>query len=299
MNIIWAGYIFAIISSMFSAIYVVPKKFSKQKPNTYAMVMGVGYFITAGMGFMLLTAFNFIDEPLFFPEVIIACINGVVWTVGSVSVLNAIDRIGLAKSNQWKSLQGPIGAVLMLIILSEFLTTNVLFIILAAVFITLAAMMVSTREKDNRPTDKAGIAYALNAALFYGIAALLNKYLTDQGMLFAQQLYKALFIFISAGVYTLVKYKGIKIEGASIKKEIALPLTGGLLYFGNATFSILAYSLIDGSIAFMMHQLNAIWLFFLGVFLFREIDFKKYSRRLVIGLVCSAIGVVMLVLAGA
>jgi len=297
MSLIWLGYIFAIISSIFSAIYVVPKKFSKQKPNTYAMIMGVGYFITSSIGFILLTALGYIDEPLFFPEAIIACIKGIVWTVGSVSVLNAIDRIGLAKSNQWKSLQGPIGALLMLTILSEFLTTNIPFILLAIVFITLAAMMISTREKDDSPTDKVGIAYALNAALFYGISALLGKYLTDQGILFSQQLYKSIFIIISASAYTLIKYKKIKIDSENIKKEISLPLVGGLLYFGNATFSILAYSLIEGSIAFMMHQLNAIWLFLLGVFLFKEIDFKKYKSRLVIGLVFSIIGVAMLVMA--
>jgi glucose uptake protein GlcU len=102
---------------------------------------------------VLLKIFNFIDEPLFFPHAIIAFINGVVWTIASVSVLNSIDRIGLAKSNQWKSLQGPIGALLMMTFLSEFLTTKVAFIILAVVFITLAAMMFSTRENDAAHVD--------------------------------------------------------------------------------------------------------------------------------------------------
>ena len=297
MNTVWVGYIFAIISSIFSAIYVVPKKLSKQKPITYAMIMGVGYFLVAAAGFALLKAFNYINEPLVFARAWVACLNGVVWTVASVSILIAIDRIGLAKSNQWKSLQGPVGAFLMLVFLSEFLTAKVIFIILAIVLITLAAMMFSTREKNDAPVDKSGIAYALISAVFYGISALLNKFLTNDGILFAQQIYQSAFVVITAAVYTLIKYKTLKIDVPDIKREIILPLIGGVLFFGNASFSVLAYKHIEGSIAFMMHQLNAVWLLLFGVFVFKEIDFKRYWQRLLFGLVLSVAGVFMLLLA--
>jgi len=299
MNTILWGYIFAIISSIFSAIYVVPKKLSKQKPVTYAMIMGIGYFFTSVIGFVLLRAFNVIAEPLFppfFPYTIVSCINGIVWTIASVSVLSSIDRIGLAKSNQWKSLQGPIGAFLMLTLLSEFLTAKVIYVVLALMFITLAAMIFSTRGEDKAPVDKLGILYALIAAVFYGVYAFLKKILTDEGTLFAQQIYTALFVFISAAVYLLIKNKTLKIDTPNKKREIILPLTGGALFFCNASFNVLAYSLIEGSIASMLHQLNAVWLLLLGVFVFKEIDFKKYWARLIIGLVLSLIGVLMLIL---
>ena len=297
MNIVWLGYILAIISSIFSAIYVVPKKLSKQKPATYAVIMGVGFFITSIIGFTLLKAFHYIDEPIFFPRAIIACINGVLWTIASVSVLSSIDRIGLAKSNQWKSLQGPIGAFLMLTFFSEFLTTKVFFLILAIVLITMAAMMFSTREKDTDSVDKLGILYALVAAVFYGIYTFVKKYLTNEGALFSQQIYTSFFVFISAASYTFVKYKTFKIDAPKLKREIALPLAGGALFFGNASFNVLAYKCIEGSIVSMLHQLNAIWLLLIGVFVFKEIDFRKHWLRLVIGLILSIVGVVMLILA--
>lgn len=297
MNTIWLGYIFAIISSIFSAIYVVPKKLTKQKPATYAVVMGVGFFITSVIGFVLLKALNLIDEPLFFSNAIIACINGVLWTIASVAVLSSIDRIGLAKSNQWKSLQGPIGAFLMMLFFSEFLTTKVLFLVLAIVLITLAAMIFSTKEKDATTVDKVGIAYALLAAVFYGIYTFVKKHLTNEGALFSQQIYTSLFVFISAASYTLIKYRTLKISAPKKKREIALPLLGGALFFGNASFNVLAYKYIEGSIASMLHQLNAIWLLLIGVFVFKEINFKKHWIRLVIGLILSIIGVVMLILA--
>ena len=301
MDTIWAGYAFAVISSIFSAVYVVPKKLSKQRPSTYAMIMGIGYFAASVLGFATLKTLYIIDEPLFFPRAHIACINGVVWTAASISVLSSIDRIGLAKSNQWKSLQGPVGSFLMLIFLAEFLTAKVVYIIAAIVLITAAALMFSTRGRDNSPTDHLGIVQALTAALFYGISATLNKMLTNDGILFAQQIYQSFFVVITSAVYVLFKYRSLKINvpelPRKIKREIILPVIGGVLFFGNNCFSVMAYDCMEGSIVLMLHQLNAIWLFLLGVFLFKEIDFKKYWLRLTGGLALSAAGVIMLVFA--
>lgn len=52
-----------------------------------------------------------------------------------------------------------------------------------------------------------------------------------------------------------------------------LPLLGGLLFFGNASFYLLAYFRLEGSIVMMLHQLNAVWLLLLGVFALRIILF--------------------------
>ena len=261
------------------------------------MIMGAGYFLASTTGFVLLKTLNYIDEPLFFAHAIVACINGIVWTIASVFVLISIDRIGLAKSNQWKSLQGPIGAFLMMMFFSEFLTTKFIFVIIAIVFITLAAMMFSTKEKDNACVDKRGIVYALIAALFYGLSAYLSKFLTNEGTRFSQQIYQSLFVFISAATFTLIKYRSLNIHVPNTKKEIVLPLVGGILFFANWSFTLVAYSYLEGSIVVMLHQLNAIWLFLLGVFAFKEIDFKEHWLRLVIGLVFSIIGLFMLILA--
>ena len=263
--------------------------------------MGIGYFFASSVGYILLRASDYIDEPLFFPYAFVACVNGVVWTIASVSILASIDRIGLAKSNQWKSLQGPIGALLMLIFFSEFVTAKAIYIVLAIVFITLAAIMFSTRERDNSSIDKLGIVYSLVSALFFGISAVLWKFLTNTGTFFAQQIYQSLFVVISAAVYTLYRHRTLKFveQKQKAKREIVLPLVGGMIFFGNASFNLLANRYIEASIAFMLHQLNAIWLLLFGVFLFREIDFRKYWIRLVIGLVLSIIGVLLLILAKA
>ena len=297
MSTIVVGYVLSIISSLFSALYVLPKKISGQKPVIYAALMGAGYFAASVIGYAVLAGFHVIDEPILFPHAAIACINGVIWMIASVSVLISIDQIGLAKSNQWKGLQGPIGSILMLVFFSEFRSAKLIYMLLAIVLITLAALMFSTRDHHNVPVQKTGIVYALVSAVFFGISAALWKLLTDEGAYFNQQIYQSLFITLSAVLYTRLKYGTLKLDTRHKKREIILPIIGGLLFFGNASFNLLANRYIEASIAFMLHQLNTIWLFLFGVFVFHEINFKKHWIRLLTGLMLSAIGVFMLVLA--
>ena len=68
-----------------------------------------------------------IEENLLNPHLLFACFGGIVYTIASTFVLSSIDKIGLAKANQWKSLQGPIGTFLILVLLSEVKNTKVLF----------------------------------------------------------------------------------------------------------------------------------------------------------------------------
>ena len=183
----------------------------------------------------------------------------------------------------------------MLVFFSEFLTTKVTFIFLAIALMTLAALLFSTRESDTKPLEKTGILHALVAALFYGISSLLSKSLSDDGVVFAQQIYQSLFVIISSALYTLIKYRTLKIDVPNIKKEITLPFIGGVLFFCNSTSLVLAYSRIEGSIVSMLHQLNAIWLLVIGIFAFKEINIKKHWSRLVCGLILSVVGVFMLI----
>jgi len=95
----------------------------------------------------------------------------------------------------------------------------------------------------------------------------------------------------------LIKYKKIKIEVPKIKKEIILPLIGGILYFGNASFNVMAYRYIEGSIVSMLHQLNAVWLFLLGVFIFKEINWRQHRKQLLLGIIFAILGIIALLYA--
>jgi threonine/homoserine efflux transporter RhtA len=55
----------------------------------------------------------------------------------------------------------------MLIFLSEFLTTNVIFIVLAILFIFISAVLFTIKNNKEVTIDKIGIIYAIIAALFF------------------------------------------------------------------------------------------------------------------------------------
>ena len=142
------GYICALISSLFFTAYVIPKKMSKQKPIIYSLFMGLGFFIVSIIMFIInKSIINNPLENLTNPVLLLSGLGGILWLIGSVLFLSAIDKIGLSRSNQWKNLQGPIGAILTLTFLSEFMNTKVAYIILAVVFILLSAMLFTIKKK--------------------------------------------------------------------------------------------------------------------------------------------------------
>ena len=74
-----------------------------------------------------------------------------------------------------------------------------------------------------------GYIFTIVSSILYAISTLLWKFLTNGGIYFAQQVFQSLFVFISAAVYVLIKYKSLRIEATRKKAEIVLPLVGGVV----------------------------------------------------------------------
>ena len=219
------------------------------------------------------------------------------WLLGSAFFLTAIDKIGLSRSNQWKNLQGPIGAILTLTFLSEFMQIKVIYIILAIISILMSAMLFTIRNSKEKIVDKKGIIYAIVSALFFGTNALIQKYATNNGLIYSQQVYFSGLVFISSIIYLLLTEKNISVLKNINKKDNILGIIGGCTYFFASLFSTLAYKYIPGSIAFTIVQLNAVWTVLVGIIIFKEIDFKKHWLRIILGILLAIIGVIMLLLA--
>ncbi len=292
------GYICALISSLFFTAYVIPKKLSKQTPIKYSLFMGLGFFIVSIIMFIInkITVNNSL-ENLANPILLLSALGGILWLIGSVFFLSAIDKIGLSRSNQWKNLQGPVGAILTLTFLSEFMQTKVVYIILAVIFILLSAMLFTIRKREEQILDKKGIIWAILSAIFFGINALIQKFATNNGLIYAQQVYFSASVFISALVYIWFKEKSIIFMKDIKSKQNILGIIGGITYYFASFFSTLAYKYIPGSIAFTIVQLNAVWTVLVGILMFKEIDFKKNWLRILTGMVFAIIGVIMLLFA--
>lgn len=175
--------------------------------------------------------------------------------------------------------------------------TKVVYIILAVIFILLSAMLFTIRKREEQILDKKGIIWAILSAIFFGINALIQKFATNNGLIYAQQVYFSASVFISALVYIGFKERSIIFMKDIKSKQNILGIIGGITYYFASFFSTLAYKYIPGSIAFTIVQLNAVWTVLVGILMFKEIDFKKNWLRILTGMVFAIIGVIMLLFA--
>lgn len=288
------GYILAIASSFFHTLYIIPRKISKQKPIYYTLYMSIGYVI-ASIVICILHSLNGYSIDLTNPLLIYAAIAGIFSMIASISIVIAIDKIGMSRSNQWKNFQGPIGAILIFFFFGEAANTKISFLFLAIVTIFISAMLLTIKGDTQNEVKKKGIIYALSAALFYGINALMRKYTSDANLIYEQQLYSSIFMLLAAFVYLFIK-KDKKI-GSIRQKDNILAVLAGIIYYFATYFYITAYKYIQGSIAYTIVQLNTVFTVLLGILVFKELEFKKNWLRIILGVIFSIIGLFMLMIA--
>ena len=282
------GYLYAIISSLFLTLYALPKKKSKLKPYTYVLFMGISSFLLAIIFYLLFG----INESLFNNWLIVSFIGGIVWFIASALFFYCVDKMGVARASEFKSLQGPIGSILILTILSEFVGLNIYLLLLAIVFMFLSAYTLVINDNKSKNISFTSIFWALISALMYGVSGFIRKVVTLEGFVYSQQIYTSLGIMLSAFLYTIIKDKRIILDN---KKSCLLAITSGISHYLASFFMLISYKYIEGSIAFTIIQLNSIWTCLIGIFIFKEIDYKKYYKRLLLGLLFAIIGIILLV----
>jgi glucose uptake protein GlcU len=304
------GIVFSVIVSVFFSLYIIPRKFSRQSPTLYTVFLGLSFFVGSAIWYLIAWGFEIRPrETLFSIWHLLSCLRGASWAVAAVLLNIAIDKIGLSKSNQWKNLQGPIGSILMLSLLGDVVGIKVAFVVGGMIAIFVSAMLFTIRkDTENKRSINIGVMFAVAAAFLFGFNAYLQKVLTNKDFVYSQLFWVALAMFVTAIVIQSIK-KGRRLwvqrhaakstppPTVLFSKQILLPLLAGLLYCVAAIFNVLAYTKIAGSVAFSIVQLNAVWTILIGIFIFKEIDFRKNWLRITSGLAFAIGAIVLLIFA--
>lgn len=287
------GYILAVLSSVFFGIYIIPKKLAKIETKYYLFYMSLGFLFMSLIAYLcsLLSGNN--NEQLFHPILILVVLRGISWFIASNLFLISIDKIGMSRSTQYKNLKGPLGVLLTLIFLAEFKVTNV-FLVLFAALLTFFSALLFTIKKDNKKIDKSGIIYACIASLFLAVNALIQKYVTNSGFIYTQQLYQSITIMIVSYIYIIIKDKNIVMPKGIENKNKILAILGGLLYYFATYFNTLSYKHLPASIAFTIVNMSGVWSVMIGIIIFKEINFKKHYKRIITGILLSIIAIIVL-----
>lgn len=290
------GYLLAFVSSIFFSLYVIPRKLSNQPAVFFSLLMGTGFFVSSLVLYLCKPILGF-NETINI-QLLWSVLAGVIWATGFVAFVRSIDKVGLARSNQWKNLQGPVAVVLSLIILGEYAKTRPAFALLAgiAVFLSAIAFTISG-SKEEAKANLGGIYLATLSGVAFGLVTVINKHVTTEVGVYSQQVVWSAAIALSLLMY-IASQKGMLKKLKTIDtRNLALGLAAGVLYLGASFFMLQAYRYVPASIGFTIIQLNAVWTVAIGIFLFKEIDAKKHWIRIVVGFLLAVLGILLLAFA--
>ncbi len=241
----------------------------------------------------VLSFFSF-KESLFNKFLLVSFLGGVSWFVASTLFFVCVDKIGVARSTQFKSLQGPIGSIMILLILSEYSNLNVYLLMIAMFCILLSSFMLVIKDNDDKKINYKYILLILLSSLLYGFSGFIRKSVTRENIVYSQQIYSSLGIVLSALIYIFISKK--KITKKENIKKYSLALLSGLFYYFASFLMVLSYKYIEGSITFSLIQLNAVWAGIIGIFIFKEIDYKKHYIKLLLSLIFALTGIFLLLI---
>jgi len=306
-----SGVVFALIVSVLFAVYAVPRKFSKQNAALYAMWVGVAYLVGSVVVCSVVWGFGIREqENLLSRWHLLTALRGVVWAFGTVSFSSAIDKIGLVRFNQWKNFQGPTGTLLMLAFLDEVVGAKVIWLLAGMTAMFISAMLFTIPSGfagsagARAPGGFAilsseyisGILFALFAAVCFGVTAFINKIVTNQGFIFSQLLYHSLSVAVSAAIIFIIQTRKPR-EILRVSRETWLPAMSGAMFLAATILSIFSYTMIAGGVSWSITQLNAVWTILIGIFVFREVSFRKHRRRIITGFAFALAAIVFLMFA--
>ena len=290
------GYIYAIISSLFFALYIIPRKLTKTQPIYFSVLMSTGFFV-GSLVLYLLQPFLKFHEAINI-SLLWAYPAGIIWAVSFVAFVRSIDSIGISRSGQWKNLQGPVGIILGLFLLGESAHTNSVFAILAGVAVFLSAVfLTNTRSSDNTENSNSGILLGILSGLGFGVVSAINKYVTVNVGVYSQQVVWSFGILSTLLLYMLSQEKLRKNFTPIGRKDWTLSILSGFLYLGASFFMLQSYKLIPVSIGLTIIQLSILWVIAIGIFIFKEIDLKKYWFKILLGIIFALVGIGFLLLA--
>lgn len=291
------GIILALITAVFFALYIIPRKLSKLAPLQFNTLLALGFSIGSLLLYGVQTLFGN-NEGLFNKPLLLAGLAGVLWAVAIMSLVKAIDGIGLARSNQWKNLQGPVGVLLSLIVLKEAQSVNPWLAMLSGLIIFSAAVALNIQPAKRVPhVNLRGVLLALLAGVMFGTVSMISKYVTDNAGVYSQNVWLSLSILSTLLIYQIATTRKINYRVFKSKREVMLGLASGLLYVAASTFMFLSFQRIEASIAFTIIQMHFIGVVGLGIFVFKEIEVRNNEFRIALGLLLAAMGVIVLAFA--
>jgi len=282
------------------------------------MWMGIAYFLGTLILIFIIWGFGFEErENLLNPWHLLTVLRGFIWILGMAAYNIAIDKIGLTRFNQWKNIQGPVGSLLIFLVIADMSSPiKILFLFLGMTVMFCSALIFQIKTdaelgiktiKDGLVVPEGisakknkilGILFALFSGVCFGISALFNSIVSRPAFVgyrftYAQLLYHSMSLIIfSVIVYMIIGNKQVTVkqrfkEIFAINKKTWLPFISGAMFLCATLLTIYSYRMIPNAVAWSITQLNVFWTIIIGIFIFKEVNYKQHWLRLTAGVLMS------------
>ena len=323
MNVATLGFMLSLFGGVLFGVYMVPRKASKLDNNSFLWILGISVAISS-----TLVRLAFGERALKDPsDILLSTGCGVLWFIGTIGYSQAVRLIGLTRSTPIKNL-GPILVTIYGIgIFKEFVINKPLPLaeaVLGSLLMTMSAIIFGQTAAGEVPDNSAafdpkrpakertrlfriGILWSLLAAFCY------SGYTVPQKLIFHHMRTQAWFDYqispmsflsgmglgvgIAAVIYYAIAHPKILVPRVTSRREWMLASLTGLAWVGAAAAASKAMSYISMSVSVPASNLSTLITVAFGIWVYREIHIERHRAGILLGLLASAVGVVLLSLA--
>lgn len=289
------GFALGIMSAFFFAFYMVPQKMAKVDHTTFLWTMGIGVLFTSFIPYFIAG----MPHAATTQDKFIALICGVMWGLGTFSFAGGIQRIGLSLATPIKNTTGILGALVGLLALQEWKTTDPWLTLLGSLLIVAAAIIIgqTTNSSLSKRHLFSGVIFSLFAAICYASYIFPMQRVVRHINYQEFTPWMACGILITASIAVLLRPGGIQAFRQYPPRAYGLSLLGGASW-AIALFALTGSMLrIELSISWSLAQLNTIPAVLIGMLGFHEIRFAQYRWHIILGLIAATLGTIVLGLA--
>lgn len=311
-NSLWPGLGYGILSLVFFGLYAVPRRYTESPTPQFLLIMGITIAACTSISGLLFTE----RLAVSLPQIVLSYVSGLLWFVGTICYVYAIDCVGVGRATPIKNLTVILGVFFGLLIFREFswqdklsltlLGTATISILLSTIILgklvpttelakPSCPLLIKPRGKKSDQYALVGFVLALTAALFYALFGVPGKMaIESMDSVWPYFMFMGQGILVGSLVFYFILAKGENWSRVSLKDNFWGMLSGILWVLAFASLAN-TLRLLGMATAWPIANLNTIVTVLYSSLVLREISLRYQAKRAFTGFILGITGIALLV----
>lgn len=293
------GFGLALVAMVLFGLYMVPRKLSGLRDFDFVLTMCIGAVLTTQAARLL--AHGIAPPATGAYGLLLSASCGPLWALGMLFYTLSVSQMGLALATPIKNTTAVLGTVFGLVVFAEWHETNATLALAGSALVVGCAVVLGRcgdRAQERSFVTGLGVVYALLAAVFFAAYTIPLKMAQREGV----------------DTYSLIAFMSLGTLGGGLALFLAFSrgrrqwLRAGLrdhlwAALAGATWSLATVTMAEAirhiglAVTWPVTNLNTIVTVAAGVWLFHEIDARRYMTTIGLAMLLAIAGSVLLGLA--